>query len=111
MFNTIEKKTKCLIAVQGPTQFLAAYIAFLWCEKLGKTKSNEVTLLIYDTSVPTGNEFLFQDTIRKMSSTFSFFKIIFINQLEMQNISHHNYGKCVDLLKSKIEESFSITFL
>lgn len=106
MFNSEEKKSKCLIAVQGPTQFLAAYIAFLWCEKLKETKSDEVTLLIYDTSVPASNENLFQDTIREISTAFKFCRIIFVSQVEMRYISKHHYTKCLSLIKSKIGESY-----
>lgn len=98
-----EPKKKCLITVQGPLQFLAGYIAFRWCEDKIWLQKTDVTLLIYDTCVPIGNEVLFQNTIKEIANIHKFHKIIFLNQLQSIEISKNKYSKALTKLRSLIE--------
>jgi hypothetical protein len=108
----LKKNKKSLIAVQGPTQFIAAYIAFRWCEEKIWFKESEVTLLVYDTCVPVENEILFQNSIQEIAAIGKFHKVIFISQLEIQNISKQLYSKCITDIKSLIgEEHFDYVYL
>jgi hypothetical protein len=107
-----EFKKKCLISVQGPTEFLAGYIAYRWCEEKIWFEKSKVTLLIYDTCVPLENEIVFQNTIREIASTYRFHKIFFMSQLESNKISKNHYSKSISELKRLIdEENFDYLFL
>jgi hypothetical protein len=106
------EKKKSLIAVQGSTQFIAAYIAFRWCEEKIWFEESEVTLLVYETCVPVENEILFQNSIQEIAAIGNFKKIVFISQSEIQKISKQRYSKCITKLKTLInEEHFDYLYL
>jgi len=103
---------KGLICVQGGVQFIAGYIAYRWCEEkiwFGKSK---ITLLIYDTCVPTEIEVLFQNTIKEIANIVNIHKIIFINEIDSNRISKNYYAKSISKFKCIIgEENFDYLFL
>jgi hypothetical protein len=107
-----ERKKKCLLAVQGPIQFIAAYIANGWCEEKIWLEKSDITLLIYDICVPHENEILFQDTIKEISSVENFHKTIFMSELESNEISKNRYANAKSKFKKLIEvENFDYLFL
>lgn len=107
-----DKKINSLLAIQGPTQFIAAYVAFCWCNENVYKEKSDATLLIYDTSVSPENEFFFQDSIRKLAGTTNFREIIFIDEHEMSKISKVHYRDAIVRFKENInEEHFDYIYL
>src|SRR5215217_4204088 len=100
----MKENKKSLIAVQGATEFIAGYIACLWCEEKIWFEKNDITLLIYDTCVPVENEMLFQKTIKEIASITNIQKIVFINQEDAREISKKHYARSVFSLKTLIGE-------
>ena len=108
----ITTETKCLIAVQGSIPFIAAYIAFRWCEEKIWFNKSEVTLLIYDTCVPEENEISFQNSLEEIASIATFHKIIYISSSESNIISKRRHSESKEKLKEFIgEEHFDYLFM
>jgi len=108
----MRENKKSLISVQGPAQFIAGYIACRWCEEKIWCKNNDITLLIYDTFVPTENEILFQSSIKEIANISKIENIIFINQVDSNQISRMHYKKSILKLKEILEEeNFDYLFL
>lgn len=108
----IKTKTKCLIAVQGSLQFIAAYIAYRWCEEKIWCNKSEVTLLIYDTCVPEENEIPFKNSLEEIASIAAFHEIIYVSSSESNMISKRHYSESKEKLKKLIgEESFDYLFM
>ncbi|NQX55244.1 hypothetical protein HQN86_16600 [Pedobacter panaciterrae] len=103
---------KSLIAIQGPTQFIAAYISLLWYEQSIIKERTETVLLIYDTYVPVDNELSFKDSILKLASIREWAQIVFIDGKAMSKLSFSSYSNCVSKLRSKFYYSdFDIVFI
>lgn len=94
---------KCLLAVQGPLQFLAGFIAMKWyCQVNHKSADAETVLLLYDFLCPPEQEKFLADTIMRLSKVRKWNKIIFISGQEMRNISHQTFSKSVKDLRKII---------
>jgi hypothetical protein len=108
----IKTKTKCLISVQGSISFIAAYIAYRWCEEKIWCNNSDVTLLIYDTCVPEENEIPFKNSLEEIASIAVFHKIIYVSSSESNMISKRRYSEAKEKLRKIIgEESFDYLFL
>jgi hypothetical protein len=108
----MNENKKSLIAVQGAAQFIAGYIASQWCQERIWFEKNDITLLIYETFVPAENEILFQNTIKEIANIVKIEKIVFINQIDSNQLSKMHYKKSILKLKSIIEQqSFDYLFL
>ncbi|MEJ6981630.1 polysialyltransferase family glycosyltransferase [Pedobacter sp. P351] len=102
MDNGLPHSKTTLLAVQGPTQFIAAYIAFLWYNKVIAKKDPEAVLLIYDTYAPSANESPIKNAILKLASIFPWHDIVFLNESDMRKISLSNYKKSISKLRVKM---------
>jgi hypothetical protein len=95
---------KSLLAVQGPSHFIAGYIALSWCEKKVFKINSDITLLIYDTCVSKENEHFFQETVRSLARINNFKNIVFISRLEMREISKSFFKSSLNKLKKTLKE-------
>jgi len=90
---------KRLLAVQGPIQFIAGYIAMEWYRlvKIGDEET-ETVLLMYDFLMPQEMELGFVKVIRRLAASFKWHSIVFIGSAEMSNIMKGNYSKAIKKL-------------
>lgn len=95
-------KKKCLIAVQGPTEFITAFISFQWYEKEIAKELCNVVLLVYDTTMEESKESMVFDVIKKLATGREWDDIVFLNSSEMKALSHNRYSKSISLLRKKL---------
>lgn len=97
---------KKLLAVQGPLQFIAGYIAMKWYENINRGSENsESVLLMYDFLMPENIEPEFVNVITKLASLQKWHSIIFISNTDMTEIMKGKYTGCIKKLKIAIGES------
>lgn len=102
----VEKSNNYLIAVQGPLQFITAFIAFKWYVKNNvSTETIEATLLIYDTFVPQENEEFFFETIKSLSKIYNWEKIVHIDSKTMHDLSLVNYKSGIKKFKETLKSN------
>ena len=98
--------TKTLLAVQGPMQFIAGYIAMSWYQKQsGQPDDEEAILLMYDFLMPPHLEKDFADTILQLSAFRRWGKIVYIDSIQMRTISNARYSRSMAGLKRLIGAS------
>jgi len=104
---------KCLLAVQGPLQFMAGLIAMEWYgQVMHESSDSEVVLLMYDFLVPLEVEKHLEEAIRSLTGIRQWKKIIFISAMEMSRIMRRKYSESVHQLRSILgEPSFDEIFL
>lgn len=101
-----------LIAIQGPTQFITAFISLLWYEESIAKKRTDAVLLVYDTGVADDNESLLHDSIKNLALLRNWKDIIFITEVEMREISMNRYSTCISKLHSKLKDhNFDVIFV
>lgn len=94
---------KCLLAVQGPLQFLAGLIAMEWYWQVNhKSADAETALLLYDFLCPPDQEQLLVDTIMRLTEVRKWDKTLFISGQEMRKISRQNCSQSVKDLRKMI---------
>ena len=97
---------KRLLTVQGPIQFLAAYIAMEWysrtyhCSLIAKT-----VLLIFDLLVPKDLEQDMAQVTTKLASVQEWASIVFISSAEMSALMNGKYSIRIKKLHKIIGES------
>lgn len=99
---------KCLLAVQGPLQFIAGLIALEWYGHVKHSScDSEFVLLIYDLSVTAEVEGPLEKTIRMLSEVRRWKSVIFISGAEMSRMMRRRYSDSVEELRLTIgEQSF-----
>ncbi len=100
---TDSKTEISLLAVQGATQFITAYISLLWYEKTVLKSTSELVLLIYDTCTPKENESALNKVINNLAATRNWKSVIFIGTEEMRLISNNKYVTCIAKLRAKLQ--------
>lgn len=96
---------KCLLAVQGPLQFIAGLIALEWYGHVKHDSSDsEVVLLIYDLSVPTEVEKSLEEAILSLAAVRRWKSIVFVSAAEMSRMMRRRYPDSIDELRSAIGE-------
>lgn len=94
---------KRLLAVQGPIQFIAGYIAMEWYKNIKHGSENsEDVLLMYDFLMPEHMEPEFVNAITRMATQFKWHSIVFISSAEMSEIMKGNYSKRIEKLHSTL---------
>ena len=87
---------KCLVAVQGPMQFIAGFMAMEW---YGHIKHNSVNadavLLLFDFGAPPELEKPLAESIMLLSKIRKWDKVVFISSQEMRRISHQRYNHSI----------------
>lgn len=96
---------KCLIAVQGPLQFIAAFTAMEWYG-LTKSKSaeSEGVLLLYDFLTGAEQEQPLREAILALAAVKEWRRIVFISSKEMRSLLRRPQSARIDELRSQIGE-------
>lgn len=104
---------KCLLAVQGPLQFIAGLIALEWYGHIKHDSSeSEVVLVLYDFLVPVEVEKPLQEAILSIAGVREWKKVVFIGGQEMSHIMRKRYSRSVLEMRSILgESSFDEIFL
>lgn len=104
---------KCLLAVQGPIQFVAGLIALEWHQrKVIRSKDTEIVLLLYDFACPASQEHWLADTIMLLSGVRRWEKVIRIDSVQMNDLTLQHYSKGVKELRGIIgSESFDSVYV
>jgi hypothetical protein len=99
---------KRLLAVQGPQQFIAGFIAMEWYKQSNAdSQQYETVLLMYDFLMPESSEAEFVDVIVKLAEVEHFDKTIFISGAEMRKLMAGRYANSKQTLRALIgEEEF-----
>ena len=104
---------KCLLAVQGPLQFIAGYIAMEWygCRKHDSAES-EATLLLYDFAAAEDDERSMGQAIRTLSGIRHWSRVVNIDCRQMRRIMKQRYARSIrDLQVAVGEQEFDEVFL
>lgn len=84
---------KRLLAVQGPIQFVAGYIAMEWYKIANlSSEETETVLFMYDFLMPNDDELEFANVITQLSSFCAWHKIVFMRGLDMTTLMKNNYS-------------------
>ena len=86
--------------MQGPLQFITGYIAFR--HENPSTHDVEDFLLLYDFFCAPEIEEEIADSIRKLTASSSWTKIIFIGGREMNRIMRRRYADSIQSLQARI---------
>jgi Alpha-2,8-polysialyltransferase (POLYST) len=94
---------KRLLAVQGPLQFIAGYIAMEWYKKMQpNVDSCETVLLMYDFLMPEDMERQFVEVITELSLLQKWENVVFINGPEMHQVMKGAYSSSIEKLQGLI---------
>ncbi len=104
---------KCLLAVQGPLQFIAGLIALEWYGQVKHDSSkSELVLVLYDFMVPPEVENPLQEAILSIAGVRQWKKVVFISGQEMARIMRKRYSRSVLEMRTILGEfSFDEIFL
>ena len=98
---------KRLLAVQGPLQFIAGYIAFDWRRKTqDSAEESENILLLYDFLAPPDIESDIADSVLQLTKSSNWSKIIFIRSTEMRALMRGKYTNCIKHLHDTLGYSY-----
>jgi hypothetical protein len=106
--------TKRLLAVQGPMQLIAGYLAMEWYKQIGGQGSDESkpVLLLYDFLAPEEVEPEFVEIILQLASIREWDSVIFIGCKEMRKIMWRRYANSKDKLAKIIgQDEFDEIYL
>jgi hypothetical protein len=97
---------KSLLAVQGPLQFVAGFLAMQWFEQI-KNDPEECTsvLLLYDFLAPESIELELVEVINRLASVHEWHSVIFIGGKSMEVIMNGTYSNSIRKLRDTIGES------
>jgi hypothetical protein len=95
-----------LLGVQGPTQFIAAYIAMEWYrQEKGEESDYQTVLLMYDFLMPANSEQDFVEVIHQLASIGRWKKSVFISSEKMSGLMSGIYIKRINRLHQLLGES------
>lgn len=95
-----------LLGVQGPTQFIAAYIAMEWYrQEKGEGNDYQTILLMYDFLMPENSEHDFVKVINQLASIGCWKKSVFISSEKMRELMSGIYTKRINRLHQLLGES------
>ena len=96
------KMKRRLLAVQGPLQFIAGFIAFDWYRKSQGETDCENVLLMYDFLMPEELELEFAAVIRRLSSVLAWDRVVFIGAARMKSIMQGSYAGSIRSLQGEL---------
>lgn len=96
---------KRLLAVQGPLQFVAGYIAMDWYGKSADANTDyQSVLLLYDFLLPEELEAEFAAVITRLADVANWHKIVFIGATRMRAITNGRYDAALATLREELGE-------
>lgn len=96
---------KRLLAVQGPLQFIAGFIAMDWYGKSRGETHYETVLLMYDFLMPEALEPEFTAVITRLASVGSWKRVVFIGADRMKSIMQGSYAGSIAGIRDAIGET------
>lgn len=96
---------KRLLAVQGPLQFIAGFIAMEWYGKVRGETQYETVLLMYDFLMPEALEPEFTAVITRLASVGSWKRVVFIGASRMTSIMQGSYERSIAGIREALGES------
>jgi hypothetical protein len=93
---------KRLLAVQGPLQFIAGFIALEWHGKSQEQSQYENVLLMYDFLMPEELELEFAAVIKRLAQVGSWARVVFISAARMKSIMQGNYAGSIGSLQDEL---------
>jgi hypothetical protein len=97
---------KRLLAVQGPTQFLAGYIAMEWERESEGLEPMDTVVLSYDFLMTKSQENELADSIKHLMHDLDDLRIIYIDSGELKKILNRRYEHAVKKFKKILGEEY-----
>jgi hypothetical protein len=102
-----------LLAVQGPLQFIAGFLAMEWYQKVrGESENSKSTLLLYDFLTAENVEADLYQVINRIAGIRAWHAVIFISGKDMRAMVQGRYSDSMQRLRNLIgENDFDEIFL
>lgn len=99
-------KTKRLLAVQGPQQFIAGLIAMTWyARQTSPGQEYYSVLLMYDFLMPEHLEAEFVQVINDLANVMPWDKVVFVSGARMRSIMNGKYERAKSQLRDCLSEN------
>jgi hypothetical protein len=103
--DTRDRMRKRLLAVQGPLQFIAGYLAMKWYERAqNNSEQSQSVLLLYDFLAPASIEPEFVEIITRIAAVQKWHSVVFIGGKEMNEILAGYYAGSMEKLRHAVGE-------